>query len=132
MARAVFGGLIYAGVVFAFAFATGVLRTIALSLDMGLTPVAAVLIELPVILFVAWIACHAVLRRVPVPAREGPRLAMGLVALITIVALEFSLAALMIGSSFAGFLASYGKPEVMLGLIGQIAFALFPLARMKR
>jgi len=123
-------GLAYALIVFAFAFATGALRTMLLAQDLGLTPVTAVLMELPLILLVAWIACRAVLRRVPVPARAGPRLAMGIVALVTIVALEFAVAVMVTGSSFAGFLANYGKREVMLGLIGQIAFAAFPLARM--
>ena len=132
MTRAMFAGLIYAGVVFAFAFATGVLRTIALSLDASLTPMAAVLIELPFILIVAWIACGAVLLRMPVPARVDLRVAMGTAALVTIVALEFALATAMNGSSFAEFVVSYGRPEVMLGLIGQIGFATFPLARMKR
>lgn len=132
MAGAVFGGLIYAGIVFAIAFVTGVLRTLALSLDMGLTLVAAVMIELPFILIVAWIACGGVLRRIQVPARVDLRCAMGVVALVAIVALEFALAMAMSGSSFAEFVASYSRPEVMLGLIGQIAFALFPLARMKR
>jgi hypothetical protein len=132
VARAIFGGLTYACVVFAFAFATGVLRTIALSLDMGLTPVAAVLIELPIILFVAWIVCGAVLRRMQVPARIDLRCAMGAVALVGIIALEFALATAMSGSSFAEFVASYSRPEVIVGLIGQIAFALFPLARMRR
>lgn len=130
MAQAIFGGLTYAGVVFAFAFATGALRTMALSPDWGLTPVVAVLIELPFILIVAWIACRAILRRMPVPARAGLGLAMGIVALVTILALEFALAAMMSASSFTDFLASYGKPDVVLGLIGQLAFATFPLARM--
>lgn len=130
VSRAIFGGLIYAGVMFAFAFATGALRTLALSQAWGLTPVVAVLIELPLVLVVAWIACRAVLRRMPVPARAGLRLTMGIVALVTILVLEFALAAMMNGSSFTDFLASYGKPDVVLGLIGQLAFAAFPLARM--
>lgn len=130
VSRAMFGGLIYAGLVFVFAFATGALRTLALSRDWGLTPVVAVLVELPLVLVIAWIACRAVLRRMPVPARAGLRLTMGIVALVTILVLEFALAAMMNGSSFTSFLASYGQSEVILGLIGQLAFAVFPLARM--
>lgn len=130
MARAIFGGLTYAGVVFAFAFATGALRTLALSQAWGLTPLVAVLIELPFILIVAWIACRAVLRSMPVPTHAGQRIAMGIVALVTVLALELAFATAISGISFTEFLASYGKPEVVLGLIGQIAFATFPLARM--
>lgn len=132
MISALKAGFAYALIVFAFAFLTGALRTALLALERGLTPVAAVLIELPIILFLAWIVCGAVLRRMQVPARIDLRCAMGAVALVGIIALEFALATAMSGSSFAEFVASYSRPEVILGLIGQIAFALFPLARMRR
>lgn len=131
MISALKAGLAYALVVFAFAFVTGALRTVLLSQDFGLTPVAAVMIELPFILIVAWIACGGVLRRIQVPARVDLRCAMGVVALVAIVALEFALAMAMSGSSFAEFVASYSRPDVVLGLIGQIAFAAFPLVRMR-
>lgn len=131
MLSALKAGLIYTGIVFAFAFVTGAVRTILLAQDFGLTPVAAVLFELPLILIVAWIACRGVLRRMQIPARVDRRLVMGVVALVATIALEFALAAAMNGSSFAQFLASYGKTEVMLGLLGQIAFAAFPLVRLQ-
>lgn len=131
MISAVKAGLAYALLVFALAFATGAVRTILLAQDFGLTPVAAVLFELPVILLVAWIACRGVLRRMQIPARIDRRLVMGVVALVAIIALEFALAATMNSSSLAQFLADYRKPDVVLGLIGQIAFAAFPLVRMR-
>ncbi len=124
-------GLIYTGIVFAFAFVTGALRTILLAQDFGLTPFAAVLMELPLILIVAWVACRVVLRRMQVPARVDRRLVMGCIALATTIALEFALAATMNGSSFGQFLAGYGRADVILGLIGQVAFAAFPLVRMR-
>ena len=124
-------GLVYTGVVFAFAFVTGILRTILLARDFGLTPVVAVLIELPLILIVAWIACRAVLRHMQVAARMDLRAIMGVVALATTLALEFAVATMMNSSTLQQFIAGYGKPEVMLGLIGQIAFAAFPLLRMR-
>jgi len=131
MSSAIKAGLAYTGIVFAFAFATGVLRTILLAQDIGLTPVVAVLIELPLILIVAWIACRAVLRHMRVSARLDRRVMMGAMALAMTIALEFALATTMTGSSFRHFLASYGKPEVTLGLIGQITFGTFPLLRMR-
>lgn len=131
MSSAFKAGLVYTGIVFAFAFVTGVLRTILLAQDFGLTPVVAVLIELPLILVVAWIVCRGVLRQMQIPARVDRRLMMGVVALVVTIALEFALAAMMNGSSFTQFLAGYGKPEVILGLAGQITFAAFPLVRMR-
>jgi hypothetical protein len=124
-------GLVYTGIVFAFAFVTGALRTILLAQDFGLTPVAAVLFELPLILIVAWITCRAVLRRMQIPARVDRRLVMGVVAFVATIALEFVLAATMNGNNFAQFLEGYAKPDVILGLLGQIAFAAFPLVRMQ-
>jgi multisubunit Na+/H+ antiporter MnhE subunit len=131
MSSAFKAGLVYTGVVFAFAFVTGILRTILLAQDFGLTPVMAVLIELPLILIVAWIACRAVLRHMQVAARMDRRAIMGVVALATTLALEFALATMMNSSTLLQFMAGYGKPEVMLGLMGQIAFAAFPLLRMR-
>jgi hypothetical protein len=124
-------GLVYTGIVFAFAFVTGVVRTLLLAQDIGLTPVSAVLFELPLILIVAWIACRGILRRMHVPARVDRRLVMGGVAFAATIALEFALAAAMNGSSFAQFLEGYGKPDVILGLAAQIVFAAFPLVRLR-
>ena len=124
-------GLVYTGIVFAFGFVTGAFRTILLAQDFGLTPVAAVLFELPLILIVAWITCRAVLRRMQIPARVDRRLVMGVVAFVATIALEFVLAATMNGNNFAQFLEGYAKPDVILGLLGQIAFAAFPLVRMQ-
>jgi hypothetical protein len=124
-------GLVYTGIVFAFAFVTGALRTILLAQDFGLTPVAAVLFELPLILIVAWITCRAVLRQMQIPARVDRRLVMGVVAFVATIALEFVLAATMNGNNFAQFLEGYARPDVILGLFGQLAFAAFPLVRMQ-
>ena len=124
-------GLVYTGIVFAFGFVTGALRTILLAQDFGLTPVAAVLFELPLILIVAWITCRAVLRRMQIPARVDRRLVMGVVAFVATIALEFVLAATSNGNNFAQFLEGYAKPDVILGLLGQIAFTAFPLVRMQ-
>ena len=124
-------GLVYTGIVFAFGFVTGAFRTILLAQDFGLTPVAAVLFELPLILIVAWITCRAVLRRMQIPARVDRRLVMGVVAFVATIALEFVLAATMNGNNFAQFLEGYARPDVILGLFGQLAFAAFPLVRMQ-
>jgi len=124
-------GLVYTGIVFAFAFVTGALRTILLAQDFGLTPVAAVLFELPLILIVAWITCRAVLRQMQIPARVDRRLVMGVVAFVATIALEFVLAATMNGNNFVQFLEGYARPDVILGLFGQLAFAAFPLVRMQ-
>lgn len=131
MLKAIQAGVAYAVAVFGLAFLTGALRTVAVT-STGAPPVLAVAIELPVLLLVSWVICGLLLERMHVPAEAGVRLLMGAVALIVMLSGEFALSALVIGRSLPDFLASYQHPEAMLGLIGQLAFAAFPVIRMRR
>jgi hypothetical protein len=122
-------GLFYAGGVFALAFFTGVVRTILLAHDDGLTPAMAVLFELPVILIAAWVICGYVVRRVGVARDVQARAIMGGVAFVAILAAECALSAAITGGGIAAFVASYARLETLLGLGGQIVCAFFPLMR---
>jgi len=128
--KAIWAGLAYALAVFGFAFLTGALRTIAVS-SFGLSPVLAVIIELPVILLAAWSVCGLVISRMHVPAHACVRTAMAIVALAVMLSAEFALSAILIGRSLPEFVAGYRQPEAILGLMGQLAFAAFPLVRMR-
>jgi len=130
MLKAIQAGVVYAVAVFGFAFLTGALRTFAIT-STGAPPVLAVAIELPVLLLVSWVICGLLLERMHVPAEAGVRLLMGAVALIVMLSGEFTLSALVIGRTLPDFLASYENPEAMLGLIGQLAFAAFPVIRLR-
>lgn len=131
MLKGLWAGVVYAVAVFGFAFLTGALRTVALT-STGAPPVLGVAIELPVLLLVSWAICGLLLQRMHVPAETGVRLLMGAVALIVMLSGEFALSALVIGRSLPDFLASYEHPEAILGLIGQLAFAAFPVIKMRR
>ena len=131
MLKGIWAGVVYAVAVFGIAFLTGALRTLALT-STGAPPVLGVAIELPLLLLVSWVICGLLLERMHVPAETGVRLLMGAVSLIVMLSGEFALSALVIGRSLPDFLASYGRPEAMLGLIGQLAFAAFPVIRMRR
>lgn len=131
MLKGLWAGVVYAVAVFGFAFLTGALRTVALT-STGAPPVLGVAIELPVLVLVSWAICGLLLQRMHVPAEAGVRLLMGAVALIVMLSGEFALSALVIGRSLPDFLASYEHPEAILGLIGQLAFAAFPVIRMRR
>jgi hypothetical protein len=117
-------GLAYAGLVFAAGFVLGTVRVLALAPAVG--PLAAVALELPVMLALSWIAARIVLARLPVPARPGPRLAMGAVALAALLGAEAALGVLGFGQSLAAWAAGLVTPEGMLGLAGQGLFALLP------
>jgi len=126
---AVLAGGLYAACVFGVAFMSGMLRTSLLGMFEEIAPVWAVLVELPVILLASWLICGWVIRSRKVPSAIGARTLMGAVALTLIILAEGVLTGLVTGRGLGGVLASYQRPEVLLGLAGQIAFAAFPLVR---
>jgi hypothetical protein len=112
----------YFAVTFALAFAVGVVRTLWLVPAVG--EVRAVLAEVPLILgFSAWWA-RRLLRRRPLPTRRAA-LSVGAIAFALLLAAELA-TALLLGRSAGGWLASLGTPAGLLGLAGQLGFALMP------
>lgn len=125
LVRAFVAGAAYFAAVFAAGFALGVLRTTVLTPAIG--HLAAVAIELPVILAIAWFACGALMRRMT-PTRGGA-VVMGAVAFVLLMAAEAALSVLLFGRSLPEHFALYARPAHLLGLAGQIAFAAFPIVR---
>ena len=124
MRQSIIAGLAYFGCVFAVGFALGVVRTVLVAPLLGET--FAVVLELPIILAVAWIACRWLTRRLEVPARLLPRSVMSTTAFILLMTGEAFISLLLAGRSLAEHLQLYREASHMLGLAGQIAFALFP------
>lgn len=115
---------VYFGVVFAAAFALGVLRVLVLAPALG--PLAAVAVEVPVVLALSWEVAGRVLRRWPL-ALPG-RVAMGGLAFALLMGAEAGLA-LAPGQTLAGFVAAMATPAGAVGLAGQIGFAILPALR---
>lgn len=130
MARAFVGGLFYFAIVFAAGFALGVVRILYLEPKFGAT--AAVLLELPIILTVSWIACGFVLQHAKVDTRLSTRLAMGGVAFAILILAEVALGVVGSGRTLAGQFAEMGRAPGLIGLGGQMLFALFPAMRRLR
>ncbi len=108
------------------AFVLGTLRTLVLTPWLG--PVPAVLLELPLVLMVAWCTAARVLRRWPVAFGGVPALlAMGAVAFALLMMAEAALATLAFGQTLEDWIATLTTPEGRTGLAGQIAFALIPI-----
>ncbi len=120
-------GAVYFAIVFGIAFVLGVLRTLVLAPRIG--AMAAVAIELPIILIVSWFACRGCLRRYPVRAAVADRACMGLVAFALLICAELLMSILLTDRSVAEFFTAFARPEQKLGLAGQIAFALVPLVQ---
>lgn len=123
-------GAAYFASVFALGFLLGVIRVGLLEPRLGET--LAVLIELPLILAAAWWICIALVRYFAVPERIRTRLAMGAVAFALLMLAEFSLAWTLSGRSPLMHLAGYRDGAALLGLGGQVTFALFPLLAARR
>jgi hypothetical protein len=115
-------GLRYFAGVFAIAFALGTIRTLWLAPAVG--DLAAVGIEVPIILAVSWWWGRRLLARQPL----GPagRAVMGGTAFGWLMLAEFGLA-LAFGREPGDWLASFFTPAGLLGLAGQLGFAAIPL-----
>ncbi|HLP49634.1 MAG TPA: hypothetical protein VK154_02060 [Chitinophagales bacterium] len=115
----------YAIVLFALGFALGTIRTLYLAPRIG--ALAAVAIELPLMLLASWFYSRY-LRHKLLPAHQWPSLLLaGMAAFTLLMAFEFTLAVLLFKQTPAAFAASLQTTPGMLGLLGQTAFGLIPL-----
>jgi hypothetical protein len=130
MSAALKAGALYFIIVFALGFGLGTLRVLVIIPVVG--ELAAVIIELPVMLVASWLACGGVLAKVPVPAALAPRLVMGVVAFVLLMAAEVAVSVFGFGRSVVAHLATYQALPAQLGLAAQAAFAAFPAARIRR
>lgn len=115
----------YFAIVFAAGFLFGTLRVMALEPQMGRT--GAVLIELPFMLAISFFACRFSVKRYQVPAKILPRLAMGALAFVLLIAAELVLAMALGADTFETALARLTEPANRAGLGGQILFGAMPL-----
>jgi hypothetical protein len=129
MPSAIKAGLLYFVIVFAAGFVLGTLRVIVLLPLIG--EIAAVALELPIILTISWLVCRRLISRFSVPATASHRLAMGALAFCLLMLAEVGLSVLVFDRSGAEYLAHLQMAPGLLGLAGQIAFALLPLAQLK-
>ncbi len=108
---------------FGLGFAFGTVRTLVVAPLVG--PFAAVAMETPLMLAACAPLARLFVRRwaicMPIPA-----LTMGLAAFGALLLCEV-LMALILGQSIRAWLSGLVLPEGMLGLAGQITFALLPL-----
>jgi hypothetical protein len=122
---AIIAGATYFLIVFSCAFVLGTIRYLAVSPSLG--EFTAVLIELPIIIMISWVACGSLIRRFRVPNRFPHRLVMSGLAFSLLMASEGALSTLAFGRSLSDFFAGMATLPGAFGLAGQIAFAVFPM-----
>lgn len=120
----------YFAIVFAAGFVFGTARAL-LAADVPSMRLWAVAIELPLILAVSWITCAYVVRRFAVPATVSARCAMGATAFALLLAAEAAISVALAGRTLSEHIALYAEASHLLGLAGQIVFALLPIARIR-
>jgi hypothetical protein len=127
-ARALKAGVAYWAVVFGIGFLLGTVRVLWLVPRVG--EEVAVLVESPVILGASLLAAWW-LTRVFRLTRVGAALVMGALAFALLMAAEVALGVAAFGMSPGEWLASLFHPPGLWGLLGQLAFALFPAGVVK-
>lgn len=125
MAASLRAGAAYFALVFAIGFALGTIRVLVVIPRFGDTN--AVLIELPVMLVLSWMACAWLVHRFAVPPRTAERLAMGALAFALLMVGELAVSVFGFGQTVTEHLATYRTLGAQLGLAAQVGFALFPL-----
>ena len=119
----------YWAAVFALGFALGTIRVLWVIPLVGLMP--ATLIELPLILTGSWLAAGWLVRRFRIASTEEA-LTAGALAFAILMVAECALASVLTGQSPAEWLAGLRQPHALLGLAGQVVFALMPWWRVRR
>lgn len=127
--RATTAGMAYFGAVFTAGFALGTLRVLVLMPRLG--EGLAVVLELPIMLALSWLACRWLIARFAVPATLIARLVMGTLAFAILMLAELGVSTFAFGRSISAHIDHYRELSAMLGLMGQIAFAMFPIIQSK-
>ena len=121
-------GLAYWAMVFALGFGLGTIRVLWLAPQVGLIP--ATLMELPVMLAASWLASGWLVRRFAITG-AGEALVAGGLACALLMGAECALGVAMMGMTPAQWLAEFRQPHALLGLAGQVVFALMPWWRVR-
>lgn len=124
MLQATRAGVAYFALVFFVGFVLGTLRTFVVAPAIGETE--SVALELPLILGWSWFTAKWIATRQAVPTAWAPRLVMGLVAFLCLMAAELTLSYFAFGRSLSEHLALYQTAPAALGFAGQVGYALIP------
>jgi hypothetical protein len=121
---------LYAAAAFAAGFVLGSLRVLLLAPALG--EFAAVALELPVMLTISWVAFGVIAARLHLPHAIGTGLRIGIIAFVLLLLAEFVLGLTLFARAPAAILEGWLSASGLLGLAGQILFALIPPLRLRQ
>ena len=124
MRRSIGAALAYFLAIFTLAFGLGIIRTLFIARVTG--EWVATLAELAILLPIAWFYSGWLTRRIGVPAEPIDRLVMGVVAFSLLLIAELVLGRLLFERSPIEQLEQMLAGPGAIGLMGQVAFAIFP------
>ena len=116
-------GLVYFAAIFTLAFGLGVARALVVAPRLGET--AGVLLEIPVLLIASWLFARHLVRRRTLAFID--RATIGAVAFALTMISEALLAQALRGQALAEWGGELATPLGLVGLGGQLGFALMPL-----
>jgi len=116
-------GLLYFIIIFTLAFATGVVRTLLVAPLLG--SVAAICLEVPVILAASWFVASKLVRGRSFSLAQ--RAAIGALAFALTMVSEAALSHLLRGQNIWQWAAAVATPLGLFGLAAQLGFASMPV-----
>lgn len=117
------GAIVYVLAAFGVGFLLGPLREFVLIPRIG--RIAALLVELPLMLGFCWWIAPRILRRCMIP--PGPaRLRMGFAALSLLLTLEFFTGVVLRGWTLRAWVADVATPPGLVTLLAYLVFAVLP------
>jgi hypothetical protein len=125
MSRALCAGVAYGLILLAAGTLLGTVRVLVAAPRLGAG--WALVLELPLMLAVAWAASGWLLRRFRLPPPLAAPGAMSAAALLLLFAGEAVLAAVLTGTDPTAWLAGLARPAAWPGLAAQIAAGLLPI-----
>lgn len=114
----------YFALVFGAGFILGTARVLLVAPKIG--AVAATLIELPIMLALSWWVARVLMRRLRSPGRTSDPMLVGWVAFGLLMGVELILGVWGFGRTLPEQMQAWASSEGLLGLVGQLGFALMP------
>jgi hypothetical protein len=129
MTKGVRAGFYYFAIIFVVGFVLGGVRSFSLGAFPNVSLLSAVIVELPIILFIAWMVCGRLISRLNIAHDVVATSVMGITALVLLLSAEAGLSVGLIGLSLQEHFSLYNQTSHVAGLIGQLAFAVMPLVK---